>query len=339
VGNELFPFENKGGPVSEGSKIWAFEHWISTVQLQGEKIQWGDRIEFFKEQPKQMYFYYVQPRVDSTGRICMTMRHHDHTKKKSTTVWFRSRKSGDLNEWEGLVEVIAGETPKEGTDGHQCVPLEDGKSMVIARTAAGHFKENGLKGAFYARLFNGQTWEKQYKLDTSDGTGGSDRRFSVTFDKEAKVLHLVYTDGEKRLVYLTCKAPYGLSDWSEPDYPVEGKCFTQCVGLDHSVSPARPVIVYGLQKRSDGGRLHAGELYLIRHDGSGWTEPLLVSEEGRDDNWYPNLIEDCSGDIGILYLRNFYRPMRPKDIEAPWDVMFAKIERVKGAVRERVDHR
>ena len=203
---------------------------------------------------------------------------------------------------------------------------EDGKSIVIARTAAGHFKENGLKGAFYARLFNGQTWEKQYKLDTSDGTGGSDRRLSATFDTKAKVLHLVYTDGEKRLVYRTCKAPYGPSDWSEPDYPVQGKSFTQCIGLDRSVSPARPVIVYGLQKRSDGGRLHAGELYLIRHDGSGWTAPLLVSEKGRDDNWYPSLIEDCSGDIGILYLRNFYRPMRPKDIEAPWDVMFAKIE-------------
>jgi len=330
-GGASYAYLSKGGPVGGNDKIWAFKHWISTAKLQGESIQWGARVEFFKEPSKHMYFYYIEPRVDSTGRICMTMRHVDHTKKKSTIVWFHSKNPGDLTEWDGPVEIIAGETPEEGADGHQCVPLEDGKGMVIARTAAGHFKESGPKGGFYARLFNGSSWEKQHKIDTSDGTGGSDRRLSATFDAKAKVLHLVYTDGEKRLVYRTCKPPYGLSDWSEPTYPVEGKCFTQCVGLDRSINPARPVVVYGLQKHSDGGRMHVGELYLIRHDESGWSEPLLVSEKDRDDNWYPNLLEDCSGEIGVLYLRNFYGGENPKDIETPWDVMFAKLECVKEA--------
>ncbi|MDA2925230.1 hypothetical protein MYX65_11380, partial [Acidobacteria bacterium AH-259-L09] len=287
-GGKGYAYRTKGGPVADNPNIWAFKHWISTARVQGESIQWGDRVEFFKEPPKQMYFYYVQPRVDSTGRICMTMRHVDRSEgggvqhPPQSIVWFRSKEPGQISAWDGPVEVIVGETPKEGTDAHQCVPLEDGKSIVIARTAAHHYRENGPRGGFYARLFNGQTWEKQYKLDTSDGTGGSDRRFSATFDAKAKALHLVYTDGEKRLVYRTCKAPYGPSNWSEPVYPVTGKCFTQCIGLDRSASLARPVVVYGIQRRSDGGRLHAGELYLIRRNESGWTKPLLVSETGRD---------------------------------------------------------
>ena len=227
------------------------------------------------------------------------------------------------------MDVIAGRDPRARADLHQCVPLEDGKSIVIARTSASHYREDGPRGSFYARLFNGESWEEQYKLDTSDGTGGSDRRLSATFDARAKALHLVYTDGEKRLVHRTCQAPYRLADWSEPDYPFRGKCFTQCVGLDRSTEPARPVVVCGLQKRSDGGRLHAGQLYLIRHDGKTWAEPLLITEKGRNDNWYPNLMEDCSGDIGILYLRNYYGGRAPQGVETPWDVMFAKVTRAK----------
>jgi hypothetical protein len=34
--------------------------------------------------------------------------------------------------------------------------------------------------------------------------------------------------------------------------------------------------------------------------------------------------------MGVLYLRNFYGGKNPEGIEAPWDVMFAKIERMKG---------
>jgi hypothetical protein len=227
----------------------------------------------------------------------MTMRHADRSKggKKDkdvpqTIVWFRSRKPESLDKWEGPIEVISGETNREYTDGHQCIPLENEKCMIIARTSAGHYMENGPKGAFYARVFNGSEWENQYKLDLSDGTGGSDRRFSATFDGKELVLHLVYTDGKKRLVYRTCKPPYSLSDWSESYYPVKVKCFTQCVGLDRSKKPACPVIVYGRQKKSDGGRLHSGELYLIRYDDMNWSKPILVSEKGRKDNWYPNTL-------------------------------------------------
>lgn len=57
-GGAGYAYLSKGGPVGGNNKIWAFKHWISTAKLQDESIQWGARVEFFKEPSKHMYFYY-----------------------------------------------------------------------------------------------------------------------------------------------------------------------------------------------------------------------------------------------------------------------------------------
>ena len=325
---------SEGGPTRNDNRIWNFKHWILEAKINGEEIAWSEKLKIFDDPPYHTNFYYIQPRVDSSGNIGMTMRHVDHNKRRASKIsyrsilWISNNMPWSLKKWNEPIEVISGINEYEVPDSHSVIPLNYGQWMVLARTGAGHYKENGTKGAYYARFFDGENWKKQYKLDTSDGTGGSDRRFSATFDKEFMTVHLVYTDGDRRLVYRSCKSPYRQVDWSEPSYPVKGICFTQSIGIDYSLKPGCPIVVYGIQKNSDKGRLHAGELYLIQYNGEKWSNPILISEKGRKDAWYPNMIENCSGDIGVLYLRNFYRGKPPKFRKNPWDVMFSKIERV-----------
>jgi hypothetical protein len=116
--------------------------------------------------------------------------------------------------------VIAGEIRAEQTDGHRCFPLDHAKCMVIARTAPGHCDEDGSRGGFYARVVDGSSWEPQIKWDASGSTGSSDRRFSVAFDGQDRMVHMIYSEGDKQLVYLPLKPFYGPSDWSESSYPV-----------------------------------------------------------------------------------------------------------------------
>ena len=143
---------------------------------------------------------------------------------------------------------------------------------------------------------------------------------SAVFEPARRAIHLVMVNGSFELVYRTCGEPYGPSDWSAPLILSVDTIFTAVLGIDRTVIPARLALVYGVERNSDGGRLHNGELYLKWFDGSAWEAgSLLVSEPGTTNNWYPNLLEDASGEIGLLYYK---APVG----SAAGDAMFALIE-------------
>ena len=92
------------------------------------------------------------------------------------------------------------------------------------------------------------------------------------------------------------------------------------MGIDTSISPSRIALVYGKQLATDGGRFHTGDLYLKWFDGQNWeSNGLLISESGTTYNWYPNMIRDVSGDIGVMYLKGHWDA-------GSLDIMFSLIQ-------------
>ena len=92
--------------------------------------------------------------------------------------------------------------------------------------------------------------------------------------------------------------------------------------LDTSRKPAHVYVLHGktLYENKNDLRSTYGELYLQRFDGRTWSKPVLVSEPGTKENWYPNMNEDVRHGIGILYLKGAGRVQSGKP---PLDIMFA----------------
>ena len=100
------------------------------------------------------------------------------------------------------------------------------------------------------------------------------------------------------------------------------KTFTTVLSLDTSRDPAHVYVLFGKTLFENKGDLRStyGELYLQRSDGKTWTDPVLVSEPGTTENWYPNMNEDVSRGIGVVYLKGSGRTQTGKP---PLDIIFA----------------
>ena len=151
---------------------------------------------------------------------------------------------------------------------------------------------------------------------------GTDRRMCAAFDAEAKVIHLAYVDAAGGLWYRRATSPYGAKGWSEPVRLQPFKTFTTVLSLDTSQDPAHVYILFGKTLFENRGDLRStyGELHLQRFDGRTWSDPVLVSEPGTKENWYPNMNVDVRHGIGILYLRGGGRNQSGKP---PLDIMFS----------------
>ena len=182
---------------------------------------------------------------------------------------------------------------------------------------------NGV-GKLYGRLFDGKNWSSEdYELASNMSTWrGTDRRMCAVFDRSSKIIHLAYVDGDGGLWYRNAKSPYHAEDWSSPVKLQPFKTFTAVLSLDTSCKPAHVYLLFGktIFENENDLRSTYGELYIQRFDGETWSEPILVSEPGTSENWYPNMNEDLCYGIGILYLKGAGKIQKGKP---ELDIMFA----------------
>ncbi|MFQ6048076.1 MAG: hypothetical protein ACE5K7_01775, partial [Phycisphaerae bacterium] len=209
-----------------------------------------------------------------------------------------------------------------GSTVHENVPVEDGKSYVLAMMTV-----EGV-GKLFGNLYDGRSWGKQdFEIATDMSTvRGSDKRMCAAWEPAGRKLHVAYVDHQGRLFYRTCRSPYGPQNWSPAVQVVPDRTFCAVLSLDRSKRPAHVYICYGktlyLDRRDQ--RHETGQLYLIRSDGRSWSQPLLVSEPGTRFNWYPNMNEHVGRNIGILYLKGGPDQKSKKPV---MDIMFASTGR------------
>jgi hypothetical protein len=91
------------------------------------------------------------------------------------------------------------------------------------------------------------------------------------------------------------------------------------------VEPAHVYALFGktLFEDKEDLRNTYGSFHLQRFEGGFWSDPVLVSESGTQDNWYPNMNEDLRHGIGILYMKGGNETRKPVDGKIPLDIMFA----------------
>ena len=266
----------------------------------GEKITWGKPHRV----PHLTLGYYPDLHQDSTGRFTVSgrvTRFDDDGRLVGITIeWARSLYPNDITRWGPQQQVIRHISDMKSSEVHENIPLEDGKSYLI-----GMLSVNG-EGRLYGNLFDGEKWgaEEVLLAENMSTVRGTDKRMSGVWDPKAKVIHLSYVDHDGQLWYRTCKSPYRPQDWSKPVKLKPFKVFTSVISLDTTKTPTHVWLLYGktLFEHPDP-RWQSGELYLMRFDGESWSEPVLVSEHGTKYNWYPNMNEDVSRGIGVLYLK------------------------------------
>jgi len=251
------------------------------------------------------YYYYNDVKRDFSGRLHFSGRHYDGS--FTNIFWMRAKNPYDNSAWESPVILLSGNTVTPRVDGHENIQLGGNEVYVIIRTATNNInpslKPSNL-GSFYGMHYNGKDWETvPTELGISDGIAGSDKRLSAIFDPNTDTIHLVYIDDNDNLYHKTLKTPYNSDDWTSSQLIVNN-AFCCILGIDTTVSPSRIALVYGDQLVTDpsDGRNCTGALYLKWFDGRSWEiENLLISEPGETYNWYPNMIRDVSGDIGVMY--------------------------------------
>ena len=306
---------------------WVFDSFICRGKIAGKRIDWGEPVKL-----DTRVAYYPDLRQDTAGHFTMTGRHaimNAERKLVATEVlWKRGLRPNDISAWGPDVRCInhTGDGPtgkpdswkRVGSTAHENLTLEDGKSYVIGMMTVG-----GV-GKLYGNLFDGEKWgETDTELATGMSTwAGTDRRMCAAFDRNDKVIHLAWVDGAGGLWYRRAKSPYAASDWSKPLRLQPFRTFTTVLSLDTSQQPAHVHVLFGktLFENQNDLRSTYGELYLERFDGRVWSEPVLVSEPGTDNNWYPNMNEDVRRGIGILYLKGSGRSQTGKPA---LDIMFS----------------
>jgi hypothetical protein len=321
-GSDIFTFYTV---LVEPAPKWVFDSFICRGVISGNTIEWepGQKLD-------TGVAYYPDLHQDSRGHFTMTGRHpirNDENEVLATEVlWKRSKRPGDISQWDPDIRCInhvgdrggPGDTWKRvGSTAHENLVLEDGKSYVIAMMTV-----DGV-GKLYGNLFDGEKWgDEDTELASGMSTwAGTDRRMCAVFDKTARTIHLGYVDGLGNLWYRSGKSPYGPGDWSRRRRMQECRTFTVVLSLDTSQRPAHVYVLYGKTLHEDRRDLRNtwGALYLQRFDGRKWSDPVLVSEPGTEDNWYPNMNADVSGGIGVLYLK----ALKTRSGEKPaLDIMF-----------------
>jgi hypothetical protein len=66
------------------------------------------------------------------------------------------------------------------------------------------------------------------------------------------------------------------------------------------------MITYGIEKHvGKDKRVRTGQLYARRFDGRQWQgSAVLVSQPGSIYNWYPNVNQDVSDGLAVMYSRS-----------------------------------
>lgn len=287
--------------------------------IRGERIEWGEPHQV----PHLTLGYYEDLQQDSTGRFTVSGRvpHFDDTGKVTglTIEWARSLHPNDITAWGPQQQVIHYISDMKSSEIHENIPLENGKSYVI-----GMLSVNG-QGRLYGNLFDGEKWGEENTLlaENMSTVRGTDKRMSAVWDSHTKVIHLSYVDHDSQLWYRTCKSPYRPEDWSKPIKLKAFKVFTNVMSLDATKTPVHLWLLYGktLFEHRDP-RWQSGELYLMKFDGESWSDSVLVSELRTKYNWYPNMNEDVSKGIGVLYLKGV--PENQAAVErTDYDIMFS----------------
>ena len=320
-GNTIYTTYNV---LVEPEPKWIFDKFICRGTISGTKIQW--------EKPYKLNTrvdYYRDLQQDTNGYFTMTGR--AASEEGTEVLWKRSKLPNDISEWEtdvrfikrkgdGRIEGDADSWKKVGSTAHENLILEDGKSYAFAMMTVNR------EGKLYGNLYDGEKWnEEEIELATGMSTwAGTDRRMCAVFDKTAKVIHLAYVDGDGDLFYRNAQSPYGADDWSEPMQLQPFKTFTVVLSLDTSHQPAHVYVLFG-KTFFEGKDLRNtyGALYLQRFGGQTWSEPILVSEPGTEDNWYPNMNADLRHGIGVLYMKGAHETRQPVNGKVPLDIIFA----------------
>jgi len=283
---------------------WKFVHYVTVGRIAGEAITWGEGVQV----PMRLS-YYPDIQRDAGGRFSMTGRAvlRDETGELTgeEMLWIRSR-PGDFLSWGDEQRCFdhvgdAGFWKEIGSVAHENLSLDGNRSYLLAMMTSGG------KGLLLGRLHDGERFVgDDVVLDEQMSTWrGTDKRMCAAFDAASRTIHLAYVHHDGGLLYRTCRAPYGPSDWSAPERIGPPDSFTTVVSLDTSTNPATPYVLYGETRFMNRGdqRQCWGDLYLIGKPGDSWTAPILVSEPDRHENWYPNMNADIAEGIGVMYLR------------------------------------
>ena len=221
-------------------------------------------------------------------------------RKSQQGVVYRSQRPNDIREW--LPGSIC--LPQKGRHAFNAATMNEGALYIVSMLTE--------EGKLFGNLFDGQTWGEEAVLIADDVTkvAGDDRRLSLEFDSSLKRLHLIYIDAESILRYRFLDAPYQSEHWepglSEVGMELGTNIFTCALSMDKSLTPYGLVISYGKEKHSGKDkRERTGELYTRRLDGQEWQgEEILMSQPGSIHNWYPNVNQDCSDGLCLMYSRS-----------------------------------
>lgn len=234
-------------------------------------------------------------------------------RKSQQGIVYRSKIPNDIGGW--LPGSIC--LPEKGRHAFNAEAMNDGEIYIVSMLTS--------DGKLYGNLYDGQTWGEEAVLIADDVTkvAGDDRRLSLEFDPFLKRLHLIYVDAESILRYRYLDAPYQHDNW-QPGLSVDGlelatNIFTCALSMDKTRTPYGLVVTYGLEKHAGKDkRERTGELYTRRFDGQTWQgEEILMSQAGSIYYWYPNVNQDYSDGLCMMYSRS----VNKSDLGKPLAVM------------------
>ncbi len=235
------------------------------------------------------------------------------TRENQLGVAYRSRVPNDI--WLWLPQAVC--MPVKGRHALDAAALDERKLYVVSTLTTG--------GRLYGNLYDGKTWNPETILIADDVTkvAGDDRRASIEFDPTRKRLHLIYVDSRSKLRYRSLDAPYRPEDWrpelSGPGLELAASVFTSALSVDTSRTPYDLMITYGLEKHvGTDKRQRTGQLYARRFGDNRWQEEaVLMSRPGTINNWYPNVNQDITNGLCMMYSRSVDK----ENLGAPLAVM------------------
>jgi len=222
------------------------------------------------------------------------------TREPQRGLAYRSVEPNDIGSW---------------TTDSVCIGVQGRHALDAAALDAGKLYAASVlttEGELYGNLYDGAAWGDEAVLiaDGMTTVAGDDRRLALEFDPAQKRLHLLYVDGQSRLRYRCLHSPYGRDDWqprlTEPGAELATGIFTCALSVDKSTTPYDLLVTFGRQRHVGADRRQrTGELYVRRFDGREWRgEPILVSQPGTRHNWYPNVNQDATDGLCVLYSRS-----------------------------------